>query len=174
MMTEIVQDVISDTEEVARIISQEWVIEGMLMPQAFELAPKETYLSVNRIRIPSYEDDVNAFVEKHSQFLANDGRSYLRAILGVCNIRNIKVNYDGKPLQIEVDIEPRAAHTLSHAGIFVKSDGKNVVSGRPLVNESLPECVSAEMVLQQVQWELLELAELQTQNVYQRDGSSDT
>ncbi|MBO6254221.1 MAG: hypothetical protein J6O49_11295 [Bacteroidaceae bacterium] len=159
-MADIVQNTVSDDELVARIVSKEWVIEGTLMPQAFELAPKETYLSVNRLSVASYEDDVCKFVKNHPLFLSDDSRTYQRAVLGVSNIRVVKVLYNGDPLQIDVEVEPRDAHTLSHAGIFVKSGGKNVVLGRPLGN-TLPEGISAEMVLQQIQWELLELAELQ-------------
>ena len=109
-MADIVQNTVSDDELVARIVSKEWVIEGTLMPQAFELAPKETYLSVNRLSVASYEDDVCKFVKNHPLFLSDDSRTYQRAV--------------------------------------------------PLGN-TLPEGISAEMVLQQIQWELLELAELQ-------------
>ena len=93
---------VADDEQVARIVSHEWVIDGELQLAAFALAPRETYLSVNRDN-----------------------------------------------------------HTKSHAGIFVRVNGKNVVHGRLLPEGQLPYNVSEEYLLQQVQWDLLELAELQ-------------
>lgn len=160
-MATVANTIVDDSEQIARIVSKEWVIDGVLMPQAFELAPKETYLSVNRTCIDSYDEDVSRFVKSHLQYLSEDGLSYSRALLSVADVRAIKVSYEDTVLQIGVEVEPRATHTPSHAGIFVRSEGMNIVLGKQLPGHTVPEGISAEMVLQQVQWELYYLANLQ-------------
>lgn len=52
-------------EKVARILSREWVVEGVLTNAAFTLRPKETYVSVNRPAIATYDSDVASFVIEH-------------------------------------------------------------------------------------------------------------
>lgn len=49
----------------------------------------------------------------------------------------------------------------SVAVIFVQSSGRNIVSGRKIPTNALPVGVSSEMILQQVQWELRDMAVLQ-------------
>ena len=49
---------VADDEQVARIVSLEWVIDGELQLAAFALAPRETYLSVNRPIVETYDEDV--------------------------------------------------------------------------------------------------------------------
>ncbi len=39
-------DIIKDSEKVARLIDNEWVVNGKLQLSAFALRPKETYISV--------------------------------------------------------------------------------------------------------------------------------
>lgn len=56
---------VSNHENVARILSKEWIIDGTLSNVAFSLRSNETYISVNRPAIDSYDSDVAAFIEKH-------------------------------------------------------------------------------------------------------------
>ena len=155
------KNMVADDEQVARIVSHEWVIDGELQLAAFALAPRETYLSVNRPVIDTYDEDVLQFVSSHSSYFDEKKQSYKRALLEVKDVRAISVEKDGLRLNANVEVEPRDSHTKSHAGIFVRVDGKNVVHGRLLPEGQLPYNVSEEYLLQQVQWDLLELAELQ-------------
>lgn len=155
------QRIVADDEQVARIVSHEWVIDGELQLAAFALAPRETYLSVNRLVVETYDEDVLQFVSSHSGYLDEKNQSYKRALLEVKDVRAISVEKDGMRLNANAEVEPRDSHTKSHAGIFVRVDGKNVVHGRQLPEGQLPYNVSEEYLLQQVQWDLLELAELQ-------------
>ena len=161
MMGNDTKNIVDDSEQVARIVSKEWMIEGVLMPQAFEFAPRETYLSVNRPCVDTYKEDVSQFVMRHPQYLSEDGVSCSCAMLSVADVRATKVIYEDEVLLIGVEVEPRSAHTPSHAGIFVRSNGRNVVAGRQMPGQRVPEGVSAEIVLQYVQWELYALAHLQ-------------
>lgn len=91
-------------------------------------------------------------MEKNTQAAGNDE-----------SVRKIAVTDDkGMLLDVDVEVEPRDAHTKSHAGIFIRSDGHNVRPGRTILGSSMAENVSADIVLQDVRWELLELSELQT------------
>lgn len=161
MSSEERRNMVADDEQVARIVSHEWVIDGELQLAAFALAPRETYLSVNRPIVESYDEDVLQFVSAHPSYLDEKNQSYKRALLEVKDVRAISVVKDGLRLNANVEVEPRDSHTKSHAGIFVRVDGKNVVHGRQLSEGQLPYNVSEEYLLQQVQWDLLELAELQ-------------
>ena len=87
------QQLVSDNEDIARIVSSEWIVDGELQQTAFTLNPKETYLSVNRPSINTYDDDVRSFVSAHEKFQFDNGKSYRRAMLTVLDVRNIKV-YD--------------------------------------------------------------------------------
>lgn len=161
MSSEEKNSMVADDEQVARIVSHEWVIDGELQLTAFALAPRETYLSVNRPVIDTYDEDVLQFVSSHSSYFDEKKQSYKRALLEVKDVRAISVEKDGLRLNANVEVEPRDSHTKSHAGIFVRVEGKNVVHGRLLPEGQLPYNVSEEYLLQQVQWDLLELAELQ-------------
>jgi hypothetical protein len=62
------QTKVADEEQVARLVSQEWVVDGVLQVAAFVQAPRETYLSVNRLSIDSYSEDVRHFIESHPNY----------------------------------------------------------------------------------------------------------
>lgn len=160
------QQLVSDNEDIARIVSSEWIVDGELQQTAFTLNPKETYLSVNRPSINTYDDDVRSFVSAHEKFQFDNGKSYRRAMLTVLDVRNIKV-YDDEDnqLNINVEVEPRDIHTKSHAGIFVRSESKNLIPNRQVPEELASKVVSADAIFQDVRWELLELAELQSKTL---------
>lgn len=64
-------DIVQDSEKVARLIDNEWVVNGKLQLSAFALRPKETYISVNRLSIPSFNEDVRSFVSQHPSFFVS-------------------------------------------------------------------------------------------------------
>lgn len=156
-----VESVVSNEEQVARIISREWMADGVLLPIAFALRPKETYLSVNRLCIESYDEDVKKFVKSHESYQTLAGDAYFRALLDVGNVRSIQITNEGKPIEITVEVEPRDLHVKSHAGIFVKAEDKNIVPGKSLADDALQVGVSSEFVLQKFRWKLLDLAVFQ-------------
>lgn len=157
------QQLIDDSEDIARIVSSEWIVDGQLQQTAFTLNPNETYLSVNRPLIDTYDDDVRSFVSTHEKFKFNEGTSYKRALLSVSEVRAIQMFDDkNEKLNIDVEVEPRAAHTKSHAGIFVRSGATNIIPNRQVPEELASKVLSSDIILQDVRWELLELAELQS------------
>ena len=56
---------ISSAEQVVRLLNRIWIVEGELQPAAFVLNAGETYLSVNRPAIATYESDIDDFISKH-------------------------------------------------------------------------------------------------------------
>ena len=155
-----------DSEIISRVIRQEWLVDGVLQQTAYTLNPNETYLSVNRPAIDTYEADVLAFVVSHDDFQFDNGKKFHCAVMPVSGVRGIKVmDENDTPLAIEVEVEPRDVHTKSHAGIFVRSDAQNIIPGRSLMGTFIQEAVSVDMILQDVRWELLALSTLEDHEI---------
>ena len=159
---------VDSSEKVARILSTEWFVDGQLMNIAFTLLEGETYISVNRPVISTYDSDVAGFVAKHGKYLFGTD-SYKRAILCVSDIRDIKVDAFGEPLKINVEVEPRDSHTKSHAGIFTRYENKNVKRGDTL--SILEKEVSADDVLIKVRSQLLNMSTVEQLTLCKSDES---
>lgn len=69
--------------------------------------------------------------------------------------------YDNQPLCIDVEVEPRAQHTASHAGIFSRIGGVNIKAGQTLPAEMLPLGLSADDVLMEIGWELIAISSVE-------------
>ena len=151
---------ISSDENVARLISSEWMQEGVLQPVAFTLDKGESYLSVNRPAIESYDTDVASFVKTHPLYGVS-GLSYFRALLNVGEVRGIKAQVGETTLSTEVEVEPRDSYTKSHAGIFVRYQNKNVKRGQMIKISHVSEEISSDTILLEVRTQLLELATLE-------------
>ena len=161
-MIAVTELVVSDEEQVARIISREWMTDGILLPIAFAFRQNETYLSVNRLCIDSYNKDVKWFVDSHENFQTSSDDSYYRALLNVGDVRSIKVTNEGEPLELTVEVEPRDFRLKSHAGIFTRVSGKNLKVGDLLVSSTLKKGISADVILLAVRSRLLDMARLET------------
>jgi hypothetical protein len=159
---------VGSSEKVARILSTEWFVDGQLMNVAFTLLEGETYISVNRPAISTYDSDVAGFVTKHGKYLFGTD-NYKRAILSVSDIRDIKVDAFGEPLKINVEVEPRDSHTKSHAGIFTRYENKNVKRGDTL--SLLEKEISADDVLIKVRTQLLNMTTVEQLTLYKSDES---
>lgn len=154
------KNIISSEENVARLVSAEWMQKGVLQPAAFTLDEGESYLSVNRTAVESYDADVLSFVEAHPLYRVN-GKSYFRAMLQVGEVRDIKVQLDETLLSTEVEVEPRDKYTKSHAGIFVRYQNKNIKRGKMITIGHASEEISTDTVLLEVRTQLLEIALLE-------------
>lgn len=152
--------IVSSEEHVARLVSSEWMQEGILQPVAFTLDEGESYLSVNRPVIESYDADVLSFVNAHPLYGVN-GTSYFRAMLNVSEVRDIKVQLNETLLSTKVEVEPRNSHTKSHAGIFVHYQNQNIKRGKMLKIGSSAEDISTDTILLEIREQLLELAQLE-------------
>lgn len=159
----IAQDVINSEENVVRILSKGWVVNGTLQHTAFMLRDGETYISVNRPAVDSYVSDVASFVKGHKSFITTQGNiiSYQRAILNVGDIRNIVIKIEDQPLAVDVEVEPRDVFTKSHAGIFTRFNNNNVKTGSTLA-VSQEKNLSADVVLLKVRLALVRLSSVDT------------
>ncbi len=157
-------DIIQDSEKVARLIDNEWVVNGKLQLSAFALRPKETYISVNRLTIPSYKEDVYSFVNQHPSFLFTNN-SYQRALMLVNDIRHIVIEIEGEILGVDVVIEARAKNIRSHAGIFVRYGGQNVKNDTRIIIQKQQLGVSSDDILLDVRMSLLKIATLESCNL---------
>ena len=127
------------------------------MQAAFQLRHGETYLSVNRPAVSSYNADVSAFVAAHPSYACGDN-SYRRALLSVGSIRQIRVAEGQISALVDVEVEPRDTHTLSHAGIFTRMQGKNLKMGDTIKKAPLPQELSADSILLEVRQQLRQMA----------------
>ena len=153
---------VADTENVARILRPNWVVDGILQHYAFDLRRNETYISVNRPAVSSYADDVKSFVESHPDFYSDSEKTeYARALLYVGNIRNSEISFDGIKLNIDVEVEPRDGFAKSHAGIFTRSEGKNIKTGETIKIEPMEEEVSSDDILLEVRSRLLDISKIE-------------
>lgn len=157
-------DIIQDSEKVARLIDNEWVVNGKLQLSAFALRPKETYISVNRLTIPSYKEDVYSFVNQHPSFLLANN-SYQRALMLVNDIRHIVIEIEGEILGVDVEVEARAKNIRSHAGIFVRYGGQNVKNDTRIIIQKQQLGVSSDDILLDVRMSLLKIATLESCNL---------
>lgn len=155
-----ITDIIKDTEDVARLVDNEWIVNGRLQLAAFALRRGETYISVNRLSAPSYKEDVAYFVNTHRSYSQSEG-FYNRAILSVKDIRSIKVEIDNEVLCIDVEVEARSRNIASHAGIFVRHDGKNIKNGNQIVIKKQSLGISADDILLDVRMSLVRIATLE-------------
>ena len=155
---------VSSEENVARILSKEWFVKGKLTSAAFALEQGESYLSVNRTAIDTYDSDVAMFVKNHNSY-AFDGNTYKRALLNVGDIRGIDVKVDQEEMKIDVEVEPRDAHTKSHAGIFTRFQDKNIKKGQLLKAGPTAVEVSGDSILLEVRKQLQDLSSVEECNI---------
>lgn len=154
---------ISSEEEVIRILSNDWVVNGALQQTAFVLRDGETCISVNRPAVTSFPTDIISFVKTHKNFVStkNGDLYYQRAKLNVGDVRNITVLIDNAPLAIDVEVEPRDIFTKSHAGIFTRRDNITIKNGDTLVINQ-EKNISADMILLKVRLALLHISTVET------------
>ena len=157
---------ISNTESVARIMRNAWVIDGNIQHTAFLLRRGETYISVNRPAIQSYDSDVKGFVTSHPDFYADQRHDkYIRAMLNVGEIRAMRIDYASITLNVNVEVVPRDIFTKSHAGIFTRHQNKNIKNGDTLYIKSLDTDVSADEILLEVRSNLVDISTLESCNL---------
>ena len=139
-----------------------WIVEGELQPAAFVLNAGETYLSVNRPAVASYDSDVDDFISKHPSFCVRSSQKiYYRANLSVGDVRNIGCLIGNERLQVDVDVEPRSMHYQSHAGIFTRVDGVTVKADKSIAYPGSKYGVSSEPILMKLRFELLRLSNVE-------------
>ena len=155
-----VDNQVSSEENVARILSKEWFVRGKLTSVAFALEQGESYLSVNRTAIDTYDSDVAMFVKNHNSY-AFDDSTYKRALLNVGDVRGIDVKVDHVEMKIDVEVEPRDIHTKSHAGIFTRIQDKNIKKGQLLKAGPTAEEVSGDTILLEVRKQLKGLSSVE-------------
>ena len=158
---------ISSEESVVRLLSKEWFVKGVLQHTAFKLTNGETYLSVNRPAIDSFSEDVKAFVVSHPFFVFCEGKLklYRRAFFNVGTIRSIDVKLGDTQMAIDVEVEPRATHTKSHAGIFTRFQNKNIKQGQLLKVGPTAEAISADTILLEVRSQLMKISHIEEHEI---------
>lgn len=149
---------ISDSENVARAIFSPQMIgvNGELLLSAFALrvfkdGTAEEYISVNRISVESWLDDIRKIPQRKNRHL------YGYATLNVGQVHRISLQVNGHQVEFNVyDCSENSA--LSHAGIFVEIEGDVLTGGSNLVLSALAPNLPESFVMMAIQEELLNIA----------------
>ena len=165
-MENLQKDYISSEEDVVRLLHQNWIVDGILQLSAYVLNEGETYISVNRPAIETYDSDVSVFIDKHPSFKSSPhSDTYCRAVLHVGDIRNIDIHLGNEYLNVSVDVEPRAMHTKSHAGIFARVDGIMIKPNRAYPTSNGKFGMSTDAILMKLRFHLLGLSKVETKPI---------
>ena len=81
-------------------------------------------------------------------------------MLNVGEVRRIRLERDDKPINIDVEVEPRPSKIASHASLFTRSGSMNIKKGNSIPAEPLPLGISADDVLMEVGWSLIDISTL--------------
>lgn len=144
-------DCIDGSENVARILKSAWVFDGEVSPSAFNLRPHihETYISVLREACDSFCTDVKDVAH---------GKLPVRyAQMNVGELRQLQVD----ALEDEVNFDVKAVDNLrllSHAGIFLYINYKQIVGGEPFESVELKHGMPADSILMAIRETLSEFA----------------
>ncbi|MCR5455312.1 MAG: hypothetical protein K6F33_10030 [Bacteroidales bacterium] len=157
-------EIIHDSENVARLVANEWIVNGRLQLSAFALRSGETYISVNRVLAASYQKDIISFVSTHPSYSKAKGY-YNCALLSVKEIKSIEVVIDTDVLSVSVEVEPRSRNIASHAGIFVRHNGTNIKNGSHIIIHKQQLGISADDILLDVRMSLLRIAVLEEKSL---------
>lgn len=144
-------DGIDGSENVARILKSAWVFDGEISPSAFNLRPQihETYISVLREASDSFSTDIKEVT--HGKFPVR------YAQMNVGELRKLQVN----TLEDEVNFDVKAVDNLkllSHAGIFLFINYKQLVGGEPFESVELKHGMPADSILMTIREALSEFA----------------
>ena len=140
---------IPDTENVVRaIFSPRMIIGDEIQPAAFRLRASinEDYLSVMRLSIPSWLDDIKRIPQRQNR------RLFGYAEMNVGEIRNIQL----KNVTYDVHEIPNEA-MLSHVGIYIMVNSKNLIGGKKL--ENIQDGEEQDFLILAIQRELVEIAQ---------------
>lgn len=106
------------------------------------------------------------FIGKHPSFnSSHHNDTYYRAMLHVGDIRNIDIHLDKEHLNLSVDVEPRAMHTKSHAGIFTRASGITLKPNRAYTSSDEKFGISTDAILMKVRFHLLSLSKVETKPI---------
>lgn len=148
--------VILDDDKVARAVFSPQMVDaqGNLTRAVFSLRHNESYISVCRMSIDGWLDDINAIPT------SADRRLYGYAAMNVGCIRTQSFQYDNRQLTFDV-VDKHTAKHKSHAGIVLEVDGVALKGDKTALLKPLPADTSAQPLLLMFQGRLLKLAKKQ-------------
>lgn len=149
---------LSDSEYVARAIFSPQMIgdNGELLFSAFALrvfkdGTVEEYISVNRMSVESWHDDMRKIPQRKNRYL------YGYATLNVGQVHHISLQVNGH--QVEFNVYDCSENSVpSHAGIFVGIEENVLTGGANPVLSALAPNQPESFVMMAIQEELLNIA----------------
>ena len=144
---------INDTESVARAIFSPSMVDsdGRISKAAFGLRHNENYISVARMSINGWIDDIKNIPENPTRQLVGYG------VLEVGEIRGSILSFFEK--QIVLDVEDESTErNKSHAGITISYNDEQLQGDKKLSLKPLQPHLPASMLLLKIQSKLANLA----------------
>ena len=139
---------INNEEKVARVLfSPRMVYDGELQTEAFRLREQiaEDYLSVLRMSIPTWQNDVMMIPQRKNRQL------YGYAEMNVGELRNARF------LQVSFDVRAVDNQAMkSHAGIFITVGDEPLIGGKKL--EAIENNTAQDYILLLIQRRLVQIA----------------
>lgn len=144
-------DSLDGNENVARVLKSVWYFDGELSPSAFNLRPQihETYISVLRKSCATFSNDID--------IVTCGKRPVYYADMNVEELRKLQVD----ALEDEVNFDVKAVDNLklvSHSGIFIYLNYKQLVGGEPFESLELNNGTPADSILLTIRETLSEFA----------------
>ena len=148
-----VENTISDEINVARAVFAPQMVDeyGMITRAAFSLRHNETYISVCRMDVSTWKQDLEAIPQSTNRMLCG------YAVLNVGEIRALNFVHEGHNIAFDV-IDKHTDNNKSHAGIVLAFDCSNLKGDKNVLLKPLPKESYAAPLLLRVQSRLLKLA----------------
>lgn len=146
--------IIPSTENVARAIFSPMMIDerGHILRPAFMLRHNEDYISVCRMAVDSWMDDVKSIPQNPLRVL------YGYAKMNVGEIRQLSFANGRRRVDLDV-VDKHTAKNASHAGIVLTLDGNVLRGDKKAFLKPVTSDVSVEAVILRYQRKLAELAQ---------------
>ena len=144
---------INSAENVVRAIFSPAMIDnaGNISKAAFSLRHNEDYISVARISIEGWLNDIKSIPVSGNRKLVGYGK------MKVCDIKSLDVPFFRKP--IVFDVEAKATKkNQSHAGITITYDGEQLRGDKVSFLKPVQEMYPTSMLMLKIQTNLANLA----------------
>ena len=141
-------------ENVARAIFSPMMIDdnGHIQRAAFMLRHNEDYISVCRMAIDSWHDDMLMIPQNSSRLL------FGYAVMNVGEVRQLAFYSANKKIGFDV-VEKQTERNRSHAGIVISLDGSSLKGDKVLSLKPVPSDVSVDAIIMRYQKRLANLAQ---------------
>jgi hypothetical protein len=144
------------SEKVARAIFSPMMIDaqGRITANAFALRHKESYISVNRLSVPSWLDDIKTIPQNRNRVL------FGYSLMAIGDV--ISQGFKWNDCKVDFFVADKSSRmNKSHAGIFICFDSKVLKGNKDVILSPLDKDTNAPALALFIQMKLAKLANKQ-------------